>query len=317
MTKLANLNGLVGIDVSKTRLDVALAAQQTTHSFANTPDGHARLVRWLSRYNIRQIGLEPTGNYERDLVAALHGAGLPVRVVDSYRVRQFAKASARLAKTDNLDARTIRDFLANYPAESDSPPCQRREALRDLVAQRRALLEERNALRARQGQLRDDLVQEQIQRRLAAVAADLRAVAERLKAIVRADDDLNRCYKIITSARGVGAVTAYVLLAQLPELGRIGPKQIAALAGLAPIDRQSGQRSFAAIHGGRRDVRNLLYMVALVQVQYCPCAQAFYRRLRQRGKAPKQALTALAHKTLRALNAMIRNNQTWQPSQPA
>lgn len=317
MTSLANTDGLVGIDVSKSRLDVVASRSKRSVSFANTPEGHARLVAWLRRRPISQIGLEPTGNYERALVMALHNAGLPVRRVDSYRVRQFAKASGRLAKTDRLDAGLIRDFLASHPAASEAPPCPGLMALRDLVAQRRALLEERNALRARQGQLADPLVQEQIRQRLDSLAQDLRALWQRMKTILARHAWLRRRYELIVSARGVGEVTGLVLLAHLPELGRLTHKQLAALTGLAPIDRQSGRSRFAAIHGGRGEVRSLLYLCALIQIRRCPRGRAFYERLRQRGKPPKQALIALAHKTLRALNAMIRKDQTWQPASTA
>lgn len=303
----------VGIDVAKAELEVAVRPSAERWTVATTAPAHAALVQRLLALRPALVVVEATGGLEIPLVGVLATAGLPVVVINPRQVRDFAKATGRLAKTDRLDAHVLAHFgEAVRPTPRPLPDAATR-TLAALVGRRRQLVEmltaERNRL-ARAPRVLHAEIQAHLtwlQRRLGRLDADL-TQAIRSSPVWRVKDDLLR------SAPGVGPVLTTRLLASLPELGTLNRKAIAALVGLAPLNRDSGtQRGRRSVWGGRADVRAALYMATLVGVRHNPVLKAFYQRLRVAGKLPKVALTACMRKLLTILNAMLKHQTPWQP----
>jgi transposase len=260
--------------------------------------------------------LEATGGFELPLVGALLAAGLPVTVVNPRQVRDFARATGQLAKTDAIDARVLAHFGEAVRPELRPLPNEATRELAALVARRRQLIEmltaEKNRLRLAARAVRRDIEQHirWLERRLSDLDGNL-AQQVRSSPNWRARDDL------LQSVPGIGPVSSVTLLAQLPELGRLNRKEIAALVGVAPLNRDSGTlRGRRRVWGGRRHVRATLYMATLVATRCNPTIRSFYTRLLAAGKPKKLALTASMRKLLITLNAMLRNNVPWQPDQP-
>lgn len=303
----------VGIDVSKDRLDVAVGSGGVVRAFTHDPAGHRELVEHLRPLVPERVVLEATGGYERAIVAALAAAGLPVIVVNPRRAREFARAAGVLAKTDRLDA----GMLALYAERLRPPlrplPSPQQQALEDLVARRAQLVgmltQEKNRLQQASSK--------RIERSIEAIIAALRKQIDRAEEDIAHEIESSPVWKDaaerLDSVPGVGFKTVCVLLAALPELGALSRQRIAALAGLAPINRDSGKlRGKRSIAGGRADVRTALYMAALTAVRHNPTLAAFYRRLVEAGKPKKVALTAAAHKLLTILNAIAREQTPWR-----
>lgn len=309
---MAQITAVVGIDVSKERLDVALHPEAERFSVGNDSAGWQELCRRLGTLGVRLIGIEPSGGYERDAVVALLNAGLPVRSVNPWKLRQFAKALGLLAKNDRLDARAIAHFVATLPTR----PAQHdpaREHLVELVTARRQLVDFRQALGNQQEHLRDAELRRLNERRLRQSAADLRRLEQRILAAITAVPAMARRYTLLCSVPGVGPVLAATVLALLPELGAISNRQIGALVGVVPYDFDSGKmKGLRCIFGGRAEVRRVLFMATQVAIQWNPVLQAFSRRLRQAGKKPKVAIIATMRKLLTTLNAMLRDGQPWR-----
>ena len=303
----------VGIDVSKARLDIALRPSGARESIPNEEASILALVERLRAIQLTLIVLEATGGVERPVVHALAGAELPVIVVNPRQVRDFAKATGQLAKTDSIDA----DILARF-AEAVRPalrplPDRATEELRALVARRRQLTEmivaERNRLSGAARPLR-----KRIKAHIRWLEAELEGVDSELDRSIRQSPIWHEQEDLLKSVPGIGPVVSRTLLAELPELGRLNRKQIAALVGVAPLNWDSGTlRGRRAIWGGRACVRAALYMAALVASRRNPAIREFYRRLRAAGKAPKVALTACMRKLLAILNAMIKHRVRWSP----
>lgn len=311
---MPNTARILGIDVAKAQLDLADPSGATTRRITNTAAAIATLSDELARDPPALIVVEATGGYEMPLVSALQHARLPVAVINPRQARDFARASGRLAKTDAIDARILAQFgSALHPAPL--PPIDPSQAaLTALVARRRQLVDmliaERNRLEHAAPAIRG-----WIDEHLAMLKTQLAQADAAIALTVEASPALQRRQEILTSVKGVGRLTAAVLLAELPELGTIGHKQIAALVGVAPINHDSGtQRGQRHIGGGRPSVRCALYMATLVAVRYNPTLQAFYRRLRDSGKRSKVALVASMRKLISILNALVRDNRTWQPA---
>ena len=303
---------VAGIDVGKASLDVSLAGGPV-RQFANTAEGRLPLLQWLGQQAVTVAVCEPTGGYERPLVADLQAAGLPVVVAHPTRVRAFARVCGTEAKTDLLDAQVLARYGAAVPAVATPPPDPARTALRDLVSRRRQLVETR--------------VQEKNRRDKGLTPAVARSTRRHLawldREIARAGGaDSSRRWPTARSWRagrssiaacaGVGEVTAAVLTAYLPELGQTSGPAVTALVGLAPWARDSGrQRGYRAIRGGRGTVRRALYLAALAAVRHAGELQRFYQGLRQRGKPGKVALVAVMRKLLLHLNAVARRGTPW------
>ena len=302
----------VGIDVSKERLDVAVLGEERGWQVDNTQAGIAKLVQQMQDLQPELIVVEATGGYQRGGVEALFQAGLAVAVVNPARVRQFARACGLLAKTDRLDAQVLAVFGQRVQPK---PYTSKSEAEKQL-----------SALLGRRKQVEEMLQAEQ--NRLRTVSPSLRGSVERIIAILkdekkRLDEQIRDGMKeqkawqeqtdILTSAPGVGPVTTATLLAELPELGQLDRKQIAALVGVAPMNYDSGKkRGYRKTQGGRTDVRRVLYMSTLVATRHNPLIQAQYQHLLKRGKEKKVALTACMRKFLTILNAMMRDRQPFR-----
>jgi transposase len=306
----------VGLDVSKATLDGHLRPTGEAFQVPNRPDGFVALVERLRPLAPTLIVLEATGGLEMPAVNALVEAGLPVVVVNPRQVRDFAKALNRLAKTDALDAAVLAEFADRVRPPLRPLPDADGQALAALFARRRQLVEMHVAEQNRLSASRDPLVRRTLADHLRWLAKQLAALdgelSERIVAspVWRVKDDLLR------EVPGIGPVVSRSLLAELPELGTLTRQQVAALAGLAPRNRDSGTlRGRRMIGGGRAGVRSALYMAALSAVRYNPAIQPFYRRLRTAGKAAKVALVACARKLLTILNAMVRDQEHWNPDQ--
>jgi transposase len=301
----------VGVDVSRHRLDFATLASEQRGSEPNTAAGIAALAKTLAAIDPHRIVLEATGGYERAVARTLYDAGLPVCVINARQIRYFAKALGVTAKTDSIDA----EVLARYAAMVCPPlrplKADNQEEMADLMARRRQLFTmivmEKDRLQApgRNQSIRIAAHLRWLEREVARVDRDLdRWIAE--------DPDRVETDAILQSTPGVGGVVARTLIADLPELGKLGKREISALVGLTPFNRDSGaMRGKRKIRGGRASVRGILYMAALTGTRFNPVLAAFYKRLCDAGKPKKLALAAVAHKLFIILNAMMRNRSHW------
>lgn len=305
----------VGIDVSKTWLDVFVRPLAERRRFANAAAGIDELVAWLRSLDvaIARIGLEATGGYEQDAARALSAAGFPVCVLDPMRVRRFAQAGAIKAKNDAIDARVIAAFVATFEA-SLAAFDDERDRLGELCQTRSTLLETGTRLTNAAAHLRDSLTRRIAARRVRSIDADIATLEKAIAALLARIQRLGSIERLLRSVGGVGAITAATLIAFLPELGKISDKQIAALVGVAPFDHDSGAwRGQRHIAGGRATVRCVLYMAALAGIRHNDWLGAFYRRLVARGKPPKLALTACMRKLVCLLNDIVARGYGWQP----
>jgi transposase len=303
----------VGIDVSKERLDVHVLPSGATFGVANDSAGHAALAERLSGLGASLVVLEASGGYEYAVAAALVGAGLPVAVVNARQVRDFAKSLGRLAKTDRLDAEVIALFGERIRPEPRPVPDAQAHGLSEVVRRRRQLIAMIVAEGARAAQLTQPRVRKGAQRLMKALEQELAALDDDLGRLIRATPAWRENDELLQSVPGIGDATARSLIAELPELGQLDRQKIAALAGLAPYNDDSGtMRGKRSIWGGRVKVRCALYMAALVAVRHNPVLRAHYRRLRQAGKPFKVAIVACMRKLLVIVNAMLRDRQPWQ-----
>lgn len=302
----------VGLDVAHAHLDVAVHLAGPPQRFPYDEAGVAALVAQLRPLAPTLIVLEATGGYETAVATALALAGLPVAIVNPRQVRDFAKALGRLAKTDAIDATVLATFAARIQPAPRALPDAAQQALSALVTRRRQLVEmltaERNRLPLAQGAIRRDLREHirWLERRLRDTDGDLTTTIH-ASPLWRVQDHLLR------SVPGVGPVTAAVLLADLPELGHLSRRQLAALVGVAPFNHDSGQRrGLRTTWGGRAPVRGPLYMATLVATRHNPVLRAFYQRLCAAGKPKRVALVAAMRKLLTILNAIIKTQRPWE-----
>lgn len=301
----------VGIDVSKAVLDVALHPTDETRQVANDEAGIASLVEELLKLRPALIALEATGGFERSVVGAIGAVGLPVVVLNPRQVRDFARATGKLAKTDRIDARVLAQMAQAVRPPVRALPDEQTRQLAARVARRRQLLEMLMAERSRVATA-DAVVAKDLAHHIRWLEEALRRADKDLDDQIRRSDILRHKVELLQSVPGVGDAVSRTLLAELPELGQLGRKQIAALVGVAPLNRDSGRlRGQRSTWGGRSSVRSALYMAALVGSRYNPVLRAFYARLRARGKPAKVALIACAHKLLVILNAMIQRDSVW------
>jgi len=312
---------VVGIDVAKNWLDVAVLEGGECFRLGNDRAGWAQLIGRLRRFKVMAVGLEPSGGYERGgyergLASALHKAGLTVCNVNPHKLRSYARARGVLGKTDRLDATMIARYTAELPTHPLRVDSLTRQ-LADLVLVRRQLSEDKVRLGNQLEHIRDSLLRRMLLARLRRLALDILLIDKHLAQLVQGDPDLARKDKLIQSLCGAGPVLSHTLVALAPELGEASRRQIAALAGLAPYPRDSGLwHGHRSIWGGRSQVRRVLYMAALSASRANPALKAFAQRLAAAGKAPKVVLIAVARKILTILNAMLRTNQPWSQQSP-
>jgi len=300
-----------GIDVAKETLDVCVRPDTIRKQFSNNEEGRSNLVRFLGKLKPVLIVLEASGGYEIPVVEVLALRLLPVVVINPRQIRDFAKATGKLAKTDTIDAEIIARFGEVLRPEIRPLKDTDTQRLQALIARRRQLVqmltEEKNRL-----QIASSWIREDIEVHIAWLTSCVDKAGKDIRDFIKKSPLWREKENLLRTFKGIGPVNACTLLARLPELGRLDRKKIAALAGLAPMNRDSGKyRGRRTIFGGRADVRAALYMAALTAAVHNPVIKAFYQRLIHAGKLPKVALTACMHKILLILNAMVRTNTPW------
>lgn len=305
---------VVGIDVGKARLDVATVDPQERFWVTNDEAGWAELRRRLKGRRVAAIGVEASGGYERGVVQDLARAKLPVRRVNPRRLRAYARALGVLAKNDQLDAELIARFVKEMPTRPVRPN-RKLEAIASLVMARTGLTEEKVRLVNRAEHPCEALVQRLTERRLRQIEREIQLLERRIAELIASDPQLAAKDRLIRTMPGAGPVLSFTLIACLPELGELDRRQIAALAGVAPYDRDSGKlKGRRRIFGGRREVRCVAYMAALSASRFNAPLKAFHQRLVSAGKPPKLALVAVARKILAILGAMLRTQSAWNPA---
>jgi transposase len=304
----------VGIDVSKSWLDVHVLPSGESWRVANSGPGYRLLARRLGK-RVALIALEATGKWHRPLHRALHAGGFKVAVTDPYRTRQFAKSIGQAAKTDRIDARVLAVYAMAIKPDAAAPPPEIMETLKELVAARAAAIAEAAGLANQIGASKHPLPIRLLKRRKAQIDRDVDKLDAEIGRIIAAEPALARRREILLSVPGFGPVVAATLVAMLAELGDCNAKEIAMLAGLAPIADESGQRQGPrSIGGGRAAPRRVLYLAALSAVRCNPGMKAVYDRLTAQGKRAKVALVAVARKLAVLANALIKQNRLWQPN---
>lgn len=302
----------VGIDVSKDRLDVAMLDEVQGWQMENSPGGIARLVQQMQDLQPELIVVEATGGYQRAVVEALFWAGLPVALVNPARVRQFARACGLLAKTDKLDAQVLAVFGQRVQPRRYEGKREAEKQLSALLVRRKQVEE---MLKAEQNRLRtvSPSLRGSVERSIAFLKEEKKRLEEQIRELMNEQKAWQEQMEILDSAPGVGPVTTATLLADLPELGKMDRKRIAALVGVAPMNYDSGRkRGYRKTKGGRTDVRSVLYMSTLVATRHNPVIRTQYQHLLKRGKLKKVALTACMRKSLTILNAMLRDRQPFR-----
>jgi len=304
---------IVGIDVSKDRLDVAVRPSGEAFAVSRDAAGVEQLVARLRKLSPHLVALEATGGFETVVAAALGAAGLPVAVVNPAQVRAFAKAIGQRAKTDPIDAAVIAHFAEATNLEPRPLPDEQTRLLADLVSRRRQIVAMIGAERQRQQRLTAPRLRKSIARLIKALEKELASLDADIDDAMKGSPAWRAKEELLTSVPGVGPVITRTLVAELPELGQLGHKQITALVGLAPFTRQSGKwRGKSFIGGGRTAVRAALFMGAMVAKKHNPVLKAFFDRLVAAGKPKLVALIAVARKLLIILNAIVRDNRPWQ-----
>ena len=296
----------IGIDVAKAHLDVAWA--QTVRRLPNQRSGHAALIRWIKQSTTPvQLICEASGGYEQALLESLEKSALKVTLVQAVRVRQYARATGILAKTDKIDAKVLAAFGSAIKPQPMSPRSVEQKRLRQYEAQRRHLSRILVAEENRLAQLSCAELRTLSRSLMSKIKNQIETLDRRIGELIAQDQTLWEKAQKLTAISGVGARTAALLLAQMPELGQLNRRQAAALAGLAPFNHDSGSiRGKRAIFGGRRALRSGLYMAALSAARFNPILSRFYQRLRAKGKPHKLALTAVMRKLLLALNHSLK-----------
>ncbi len=307
----------VGIDVGKHHLDILIYPQGCPLKIPNATKPIRGLICELKGYDVKIVALEATGKYHKLLHVMLHDAGIAVAVVNPFRSRQFADSMGKLAKTDSIDAEMLARFAERMQPEPTTPPDEKNETLHELHIARRQVCDEVADLK-RQLQTADHpLAKRQIKSRMTMGERHKKELEKEIQNLITASPDLKEKFDILVSIPNVGKITAAILLADLSELGNANTKQIAALAGVAPMNWDSGIKSGKRmIRGGRKPVRNALYMCAVGAIRRPDPFGKQYRHLIERGKNPKVALTAVMRKMIIVANTLLAENRKWQPSQP-
>ncbi|UDL05081.1 IS110 family transposase [Marinobacter sp. CA1] len=302
----------VGVDVRKANLDIALHPSGQFYTIPNTEAHIRRFVRILKNYEIERIVVEASGRHEHALVQACDKAGLPIIIVNPISVRRYAQAIGVLAKTDRIDAQVIAQYAATLKPEFKPIPDKTSQKIKDLLARRSQLLEmstmEKNRL-----QILPKSLHRSIKSMLRMLQSQIETVTRQIEQEVAKVDQWRSKMEIMTSVPGVGKVLAYTFLSELPELGSLNRKEIAALVGVAPINRDSGKlNGKRRIRGGRHRVRTVMFMAMLSSIQCNPVFKRFYERLKAQGKIPKVALITCMRKMIVMLNTMIKNQESWR-----
>jgi transposase len=306
---------IVGVDVSKDRLDVHVLPSGEAFWVGRDGEGLAALVERLKPLGVGLAAVEATGGLETVVAAALAGAGLPLVVVNPAQVRAFAQALGKRAKTDPIDAAVIARFVQATQPEVRPLPDEATRLLADLVTRRRQIVQMIGAEKQREKRLTEPRLRRSIARLVAALQKELTEVDGEIDGQIRGSPAWRETEDLLRSVPGIGPVIARTLMAEMPELGTLDRRQVAALAGLAPFTRQSGRwKGKSFIGGGRASVRTALFMAALVASRHNPTLRQFHQRLIAAGKPKLVAIVATARKLLTLLNAILRDRRPWQPA---
>lgn len=315
--QLATEQVYVGIDVSKSRLDVYLHPAGVLQSVSNDKTGLQKLARLLRPYRPELIVLEATGSYHRRAHRHLHDAGFHVAVMNPFRTRKFADMIGQLAKTDTIDARSLALFAAMVQPDAKAPPALAQADLAALLVARRQITQQKGALQNQVSVTEHSLIRQQSRARIKMADRHLAALDAEVQQLLRREPELKHRFDILTSIPGIGLISAATMIAELDELGQVNAPQIAALVGVAPMNCDSGaMRGHRRIRGGRASVRNTLYMAAVAAVRSNHHFAAFYERLRENGKPFKVAITAVIRKLAIVANTLISENRKWEPICP-
>jgi len=305
---------VVGIDIAKYHFDLHLLPENKAAHYRNDAQGITDCCRLLAQEQPEAIVLEATGGYEQALTIELQAASLPVIIVNPRRVRDYARSCGQLAKTDRIDAKVIAKFAASSDVSLRELPDAATRQRMAWVARRDQLVESHVAESNRLEHADDPVVADSIGQVLAILETQIAAIDRQLADAIAADKQLQRKVEILDSAPAIGPVTAAMLVTRLPELGRVNRRQIAALVGIAPINRDSGQhRGKRMTGGGRVRIRSALYMPMLAAIRYNPRIRDFYQRLLDNGKSKMTALVAAMRKLLTILNTLIQKDELWKP----
>jgi len=308
----AKFETFVGVDIAKDSLDVCFLGTEKRFTTTNDQAGFRQLLQGLPSVEGCLVVVEATGGYQREMVAELIAAGHQVAVVNPRQVRDFARGLGILAKTDRLDAEVIARFGQQAKPRPTEKMPEKQDELQQLVVRRRQLIDLRTAENNRLPLARSKSVIKSIRSMVEQLQKKIRQIEKEITDLVESDDQLQYQATLMESVPGVGAVTAAALLAELPELGRLNRQEIAALAGLAPFNRDSGKfHGRRSIWGGRATVRKALYMAALTARRCNPAIRALSQRLEAAGKPFKVVLTACMRKLLVILNTIVKNNSVW------
>jgi len=304
-----------GIDIAKQGFDLAFEPKRKVQHFANNAKGIAQCCKLLKRCQPERIVMEPTGGYEVALLIQLQAAGLKVSVINARRIREFARATGQLAKTDTLDAQILARYGKVLKPELQEPLDPHSRTLKALVARRRQLVTMHTAEANRLEHASDTGVKDSIDTVLKMIEVQIETIERQIAEQIESRAELKTKTEQLQSTPGIGVTTAALLVTELPELGRLNRRQVAALVGVAPINRDSGTyRGKRMTGGGRRDLRARLFMPTLSAIRFNPAIGNFYRRLLSKGKAKMTAVIAAMRKLLTILNLMIAQNQSWNPA---
>lgn len=304
----------IGIDVAKDTFHVCSAPAAINLSMPNSTQGISQLLKRLKSHNITLVVLEATGGYERPIVAALLEADFKVVVAAPSQVRHFARGIGEFAKTDPIDARVLARFAQLVQPKPRPRFSRQTDELADLVRRRHQLTDLRTQELNRQKTVRHPRIRKSVTKMIRTLDHQITEIDQLVQQHIKADDELRKKDCILRSAPGIGPQTSAMLLSQLPELGRLNRQEIAALVGVAPYDFRSGRfAGKSRIFGGRKQIRNMLYMAALTAMRFNPVIRHFPDRLFSQGKLFKVVITACMRKLLVILNTMIRNQTSWHP----
>jgi transposase len=308
------MKDFVGIDVAKAHVDVHVSNSSQATRWLNNRSGIRECVKRLAVLQPELIVLESTGGYERDLAVALDAASLPVVVVNPRQVRDFGRAKGRLAKTDRIDAQLLAEYAATMSPERRGIPDCRRRTMQALVARRRQLVKMRTAEFNRCEHVHDKAIKRSLRVVIKTLDGELAKIEGQLADLIADQPELQDKMRCLLSVPGIGQTTATMLITEVPELGELNRRQIAALIGVAPINRDSGSlRGKRMTGGGRQAVRTRLFMPTVVACHHNPVLKRFYQRLLQNGKTKMTALVAVMRKLLIILNTMMARGESWNP----
>ncbi|MCR9074361.1 MAG: IS110 family transposase [Alphaproteobacteria bacterium] len=303
----------IGVDISKSHLDVFDAERREAERFENSPSGFRAFGKWLGKLEITRVVYEPTGPYHRNFEECFCDK-LPLVKVNPLQARRFAEACGTRAKTDVLDARGLARMGVALELEPDIPVAKTTRILRDLQVARSALIKERTRLANRAHVQTNAVLKRQTKARLALVEKQLCELDREIDTLIEADNTSARRREIVLSIPGLGSVASAAILTYLPEIGTLDRRQVGSLAGVVPYNRDSGQwKGKSFISGGRKPLRDALYMPALVAMRYNPDLRAKYEALRAAGKPAKVAIVAIMRKLIETANALVKADRVWVP----